>query len=131
MVYDILIVDDSATMRKVIIRTLKMAELPLGEILEAASGKEALETLQQRTVDIILADINMPEMSGIEMTEILQADENTRSIPVIVVSTEASTTRIDDLKQIGVKGYVHKPFTPEAIRNVVNDVLGACHVGNK
>ena len=131
MVYDILIVDDSATMRKVIIRTLKMAELPLGEILEAGSGKDALETLQNRTVDIILADINMPEMTGIEMTEILQADEKTKSIPVIVVSTEASTTRIDELKQIGVKGYVHKPFTPEAIRKVVNDVLGACHVGNK
>ena len=131
MSYNILIVDDSSTMRTVIKRTVGMAELPIGQFYEAGSGKEALAVLEEQWIDLVLADINMPEMNGIEMTEKMQANEKTKNIPVIVVSTEASTTRIEQLKEKGVKGYVHKPFTPEKIRDEIVKVLGVCHAGNE
>jgi len=115
-------------MRSVIKRTIQLAQLPIDEFLEAANGIEALEVLQQNSVDLVLTDINMPEMDGFEMTECMQKDQNLQTIPVVVISTEASTTRIDQLKQKGIAGYVHKPFTPEKIRDVINSVLGACHV---
>ena len=123
MSYNILIVDDSCAMRTVIKRTVGMAELPIGEIYEAGSGKEGLEVLREQWIDLVLADINMPEMTGIEMTERMQADEEMRNVPVIVVSTEASTTRIEQLKAQGARGYVHKPFTPEQIRDEIIRVL--------
>jgi two-component system, chemotaxis family, chemotaxis protein CheY len=123
MSYNILIVDDSCAMRTVIKRTVEMAELPIGEIYEAGSGKEGLEVLMEQWIDLVLADINMPEMTGIEMTERMQADDEMRNVPVIVVSTEASTTRIEQLKAQGARGYVHKPFTPEQIRDEIIRVL--------
>ena len=127
----ILLVDDSSTMRAVIRRTVGMTDLELDEILEAASGAEALEVLACKTVDLVLADINMPEMSGIEMTARMQQDDKLKNIPVIVISTDASTTRIKELKDShGVKGYVHKPFTPEQIRDIVHEVLGVCDAPN-
>ena len=131
MSYNILIVDDSATMRSVIKRTVQLAQLPIDEFLEAGNGIEALEVLQQHSVDLVLTDINMPEMDGFEMTECMQKDQNLQTIPVVVISTEARTTRIDQLKQKGIAGYVHKPFTPEKIRDVINSVLGVCHVRDK
>ena len=131
MNYTVLIVDDSATMRKMIKRTVMMADLPLGEVLEADGGEEALRVLAEEQVDLVLADVNMPGMNGLEMTARMHADEALSSIPVIIISTEASATRLDELREHGVKGYVHKPFTPEQIRDVVNEVLGACHAGNK
>lgn len=120
----ILLVDDSSTMRSVIRRTVTMANLELDDIVEAGSGTEALEIMEALKVDLVLADINMPEMSGIEMTMKMQKDPQLKAIPVIIVSTEASITRINQLKKDhGVKGYVHKPFTPEQIRDEIHAVL--------
>jgi len=130
MAFNILIVDDSATLRTMIKRTLNMSGLPLGDLYEASSGIEALEQLDKEWVDLVLADINMPGMDGFEMTRRMSQKETTQNIPVIVVSTEASTARIEELKQYGVKGYVHKPFTPEKIKDVVLDVLGVCNAEN-
>jgi len=127
MAYTILVVDDSATMRALIKRTLTMSGLEIARLCEAGSGKQALDLLAQESVDLILADINMPEMSGLEMAERVLANPATCRIPVVVVSTEASQTRIQELKTIGVKGFIHKPFTPEQIRDVVVEILGACH----
>lgn len=130
MAFTILIVDDSATMRSVIKRTVQMAELLAAEFLEASGGRQALEILQKQKIDLVLADINMPEMNGIEMIERMHVDKSTRNIPVLVISTEASSARIETLKEKGVVGYVHKPFTPETIRNVIYEVIGACHAGS-
>jgi len=123
MAYNILIVDDSATMRTVVKRTVDMSGLNIGTFYEAENGKHALELLKENWIDLVLADINMPIMDGIEMTEHMQTDPELCRIPVIVVSTEASSARIEELKGKGVKGYVHKPFTPEKIRDVINHVL--------
>ncbi|OQA01329.1 MAG: hypothetical protein BWY71_00420 [Planctomycetes bacterium ADurb.Bin412] len=127
MAYKILVVDDSATMRALIKRTLTMSGLEIERLCEAGSGKQALDLLTKESVDLILADINMPEMNGIEMAEQVLANPATCRIPVVVVSTEASQTRIQELKTIGVKGFIHKPFTPEQIRDAVVEILGACH----
>ncbi len=130
MAFTILIVDDSATMRSVIKRTVKMANMPLGAFLEAPGGREALDILQREQVNLVLADINMPGMNGIEMIEQMHADDSTRDIPVVVISTEANSDRIKHLKEKGVVGYVHKPFTPEIIRDVIYEVIGAYHAGS-
>ncbi|MBN1435482.1 MAG: response regulator [Sedimentisphaerales bacterium] len=127
MAFTVLIVDDSVTMRSVIKRTLEMANIAVGELLEAGNGDEALGIMQQKEVNLVLADINMPGMNGIEMIERMCADDRTRRIPVVVISTEASTARIEQLQEKGIVGYVHKPFSPEIIRDVIFEVIGACH----
>jgi len=124
MAFNILIVDDSETIRAVLIKTLKMARIPLGEVIEAANGREALEKLKAGWVDIIFADINMPVMNGIEMIDEICADSNLKEIPVLVISTEGSKTRQDELLQKGVKGYIRKPFAPEQIRDSLIEILG-------
>ncbi|MCD6569264.1 MAG: response regulator [Deltaproteobacteria bacterium] len=124
MAYNILIVDDSSIIRKVLIKTLSLAKIPVGELYEAANGKEALDTLNDSWVDLVFADINMPVMSGVEMIEKMRESGLLESIPVVIISTEGSSTRIDELKAKGVKAYVRKPFTPEDIEKVFRDVMG-------
>jgi two-component system chemotaxis response regulator CheY len=95
-----------------------------GQIQEAANGKLALETLASTRVDLVLADLHMPEMTGVEMTGRMLADPKLRSIPVVVVSAEPNIEKLEQLKSQGVRGFIRKPFTPEAIRKVITDVLG-------
>ncbi|MFP4175657.1 MAG: response regulator [Planctomycetota bacterium] len=124
MAYNILIVDDSPTVRAVIKKTLNLASFNIGQIMEAANGQEALNTIDEHDVDFILSDINMPVMSGVEFVDRLKERGELGSTPVIVISTEGSTTRIEELKRKGVSAYVRKPFTPESISNIVNNVMG-------
>ncbi|QDU69872.1 response regulator [Engelhardtia mirabilis] len=124
MTFNLLIVDDSKTVRAVIKKALRMAGVPTNEVHEAANGQEALEVVADHWIDLILADINMPVMNGIEMIQRLFADDSTSSIPVIVVSSEGSTTRIDELKKSNVCGYVRKPFQPEELREALLAALG-------
>ncbi len=124
MALNILIVDDSETVREIIAKTLSLAQVPISEIFMAANGKEALEVLGANWVDLVFSDINMPVMNGVEMIEKMHEDELMQSIPVIVISTEGSATRIDQLKTKGVRAYIRKPFTPELIRKVVDEVIG-------
>lgn len=127
MAFTILIVDDSATMRSVIKRTVQMADMSVATFLEASSGHEALAILHQQHVDLVLADINMPGMSGVEMIQTMHNDQKTANVPVVVISTEASTERVKQLKENGIVGYVHKPFNPAMIRDVIYDVIGASY----
>lgn len=124
MAYNILVVDDSNVIRKVLIKTLSLAKVPVGEVFEAANGKEALEILDGSWIDLVFADINMPVMNGVEMIEKMSESGMLNNIPVVIISTEGSLTRIEELKAKGVKAYVRKPFTPEAIKEVVQDVMG-------
>ena len=123
MAYNILIVDDSTITRMVLKKTIAMAGIPTESILEANNGHEGLKLLKEHPVDLILADLNMPEMNGLEMTRHILADESVSSIPVVVISTEASKTRIDQLHSQGIQKFIHKPFTPELIREVLLSVL--------
>ncbi len=124
MALNILVVDDSITVRAVIKKTLDLAGVPVNELHEAGNGKEALDILGEQWVDLIFSDINMPVMGGIEMIERIKADESMESIPIIVVSTEGSATRVEELKSKGVRAYIRKPFTPELVRSVVDDIMG-------
>lgn len=126
MSINILVVDDSAVMRSMVVKTLKMVGPDIGEIYQAGNGREGLEVLDENWVDLVIADINMPVMNGIEMIDEIQSDSVWAKLPIVVISTEGSQTRIDSLHDKGVE-FIHKPFTPEAIRNVLVNKLGISH----
>jgi two-component system chemotaxis response regulator CheY len=123
MAINILIVDDSGVMRSMIQKAMQLSGLQIGEIHQAANGREGLEALGAHWIDLVVADINMPVMNGEEMIEQMQATTDFRAIPTIVVSTEGSQARIERLQKRGVC-FIHKPFTPEMIRDTLRHVLG-------
>jgi two-component system chemotaxis response regulator CheY len=123
MALNILVVDDSSVMRAMIIKTLRLSQLPLGEVLEAPNGQEALRVLDGKWIDLALVDINMPVMDGEEMIDRLRQNPVTEDLPVIIISTEGSETRKEVLMQKGA-GFVHKPFTPETLRDTILKTLG-------
>ncbi len=125
MSFNVLIVDDSSVVRSVIGKVIMLCKVPIGEVYSAGNGKEALDIVASKQVDIIFADINMPVMNGLEMIDNLERDGLMQKIPVLVISTEGSDTRIDYLRSKGVRGYIRKPFTPEQIGRVFKEVLGA------
>ncbi|HOT72377.1 MAG TPA: response regulator [Anaerohalosphaeraceae bacterium] len=109
----LMIVDDSATMRKIIMRTVRMSGLEFDRTEEAGNGVEAIEKLKTAPVDIVLCDINMPEMSGTEMVKQARQLPNCKDTKIIMVSTESSQELIDSILADGANGYITKPFTPE------------------
>lgn len=124
MAYNILIVDDSVLTRMAIKRILGMIDIPVGRILEASDGLAALNLLDTQPVDLVLADLNMPQMSGVEMIHQMRQQQNRARVPVVMVTTESSSTRIKELLAEGVRDYLHKPFTPEEFRSVISRYLG-------
>ncbi len=124
MPYNILIVDDSETVRAVLARTLEMAGVAVSTLHQAANGEEALELMKNNWIDLVFSDINMPGMGGVEMIERMRESDLLGTVPVVVVSTEGSKTRIDDLLSKGVRAYIRKPFTPEKVKAVVEELLG-------
>lgn len=125
MAYNILIVDDSAIVRSVIKRTIGLCGVDVGEIFEAANGREALDQLEKTWIDILFVDINMPVMTGVELVEELDQRGTLKETPVVIVTTDRSEVRINQLKAHGVREYLNKPFTPEEIRDVLDRCLGA------
>jgi two-component system chemotaxis response regulator CheY len=124
MGYTVMVVDDSDTIRSVLVRTLGLTKLPFVEILTAKNGIEALEQLKTHWIDLVFSDLHMPEMGGMELIGKMREDPAFKEIPVVIVSTEGSVTRIENLKEMGIKGYIRKPFTPEGIRNIILEILG-------
>jgi two-component system, chemotaxis family, chemotaxis protein CheY len=123
MAYNILVVDDSQTMRAVLTKTICMAGLEMGTVFEAENGREALDILEKEWVDIVFADINMPVMNGVEMVKEMQKLGYMESTPVVIISTEGSKTRLDTLRDMGVRGFLRKPVSPELFKSVVDGVL--------
>ncbi len=120
MAKNVLLVDDSSTMRKIISRSLRQAGLDFGEIYEAGDGLEALAMLEKESVDIVLSDINMPNMNGIEFLREKSNRPGMKDIPVFMISTETGEDIIGEAKSLGAIGALKKPFTPDK----VNEVLG-------
>jgi two-component system chemotaxis response regulator CheY len=120
----VLVVDDSTVMRRMVKRCLEMAGLPLGRVLEAENGRTALVQLVSHRVDLVLSDVNMPEMDGVELVRQMSRANVTRGVPVVIVSTERSEPRIEELRSLGVSAYLSKPFRPEELGYVVREVLG-------
>jgi two-component system chemotaxis response regulator CheY len=121
----ILVVDDSAMMRKIVLRTLKMAEVEFDQVLEAGDGVEALELLRANTVNLIMCDINMPNMSGLELLKSIKAENLAPGVPVVMVTTEGSEPQVREAILAGAKGYIRKPFTLDHIKNNVKPLLVA------
>lgn len=120
---NVLVVDDSATMRSMVKRTLEMSGVPIKSFFDASNGREALDKLEEEWVDLVLLDINMPVMNGMEFIDEMMKDPTFNEIPVVVVSTESSDTRINEIEKKGV-AFIHKPFTPEAVQKVLIDLIG-------
>lgn len=123
MAINILIVDDSATMRGYIKRTLQATQIPLGDIWEAGNGKEGLERMKDQWVDLVLADLNMPDMTGVEMIGKMSLDPMLSALPVIVVSSEGDQAVLHSLAQKGVKEFIRKPFQAGLLQEMVEKVL--------
>lgn len=126
MALNVLVVDDSAIMRSMIIKVLRMTGVDLGELYEAANGREGLDLLVGNRVDLVMLDINMPVMNGEEMIEEMRASAETAGLPVVVISTEGSQTRIGRLEQENV-WFIQKPFAAEHVREVIREITGASH----
>ncbi len=124
MALKILIVDDSRLVPAVISQTLEMAQVEVEELHKAGNGQEGLEILRAHPVDLVFSDIHMPVMDGVAMIDAIKNDENLKEIPIIVVSSEGSQQRLDYLKNIGIKAFIQKPFTPEAISEAIELVMG-------
>jgi two-component system chemotaxis response regulator CheY len=127
MAFNVLVVDDSAVMRQMVVRTLRMSGLPLASVLEAGNGEEGLFVLQDQWVDLLLLDINMPVMNGEEMLRRIRTNPETENLPVIVVSTEGSEARLHSLTEMGA-AIVRKPFAPETLRDTILRVTGVTDV---
>ena len=125
MAFNILIVDDSATMRGMVKKVLGMTQLPLGEMWEAGNGREGLEKMRSNWVDLVLADLNMPDMTGQEMIDEMKRDGLLASLPVVVISSEGDKAVLDHLAQKGVQEIVRKPFEASLLRQVIEKALGA------
>lgn len=123
MALNILVVDDSAVMRAMIIRTLRLSRIPLGSIYEAKHGAEALDALDRHWIDLALVDINMPVMNGEELIERVRARPELAGVRILVVSTEGSEPRIRRLRELGAR-FVRKPFTPEELRAEILGLTG-------
>lgn len=122
MALNVLVVDDSAVTRTVILKTLALTGLPIGQSRQAGNGAEGLAVLETGGIDLVFVDINMPVMDGEEMISRVRANPRWKDIPLVVVSTEGSETRIERLTASGVR-FIHKPFTPESVRDVVEDIV--------
>jgi len=131
MAFNVLIIDDSSSMRAVIKKTLKVSGFNVGKFLMAGDGKEALKVLEGQWVDIILTDINMPNMNGMELLTEMKKDEMLKSIPVVMVTTEGSDKVMQESIGLGAQGYVKKPFRPEEIKRILNGIMGEEESGQR
>ena len=120
-----LIVDDSSVMRKIVERSLRQAGLSLAQVIEAGNGAEALAAVQANQVDLILCDINMPVMDGLEFVKQLAAVEKAKGVPVVMITTEGSEAHVVQAISAGARGYLRKPFTPDQVKEHVLPVLAA------
>jgi two-component system chemotaxis response regulator CheY len=112
-------------MRKIVLRTLKMADIEFEEVLEAADGTEALTQLRSHTVALIMCDINMPVMNGLELLLKIKEEGLAKGVPIVMVTTEGSEPQVRQAILAGARGYIRKPFTLDHIKANVKPLLAA------
>ena len=125
MAFNVLIVDDSSSMRAIVKKIIKVSGFNVGKFLDASDGKEALKVLADEWVDIVLTDINMPNVNGMELMAEMKKDELLRSIPVVMITTEGGEKKMQEAMDLGASGYVKKPFLPEDIKRTLISIIGA------
>ncbi len=119
----VLIIDDSAVMRKIIQRNIQQSGLIVDEFVEAGDGREGLEKATSNNVDLILCDWNMPNMTGIDFVKTFRGSGQKSNVPIVMVTTEGSETKIEEAKTSGANGYLTKPFTPEQLKSKLGNFL--------
>jgi two-component system chemotaxis response regulator CheY len=119
-----LIIDDSSVMRKIVERSLRQAGVELEKVVEASNGVEALSALQSNVVDLILCDINMPVMDGLEFVRRVPTIESAKGVPIVMITTEGSESHVVQALTAGARGYIRKPFTPDQVKEHVVPLLG-------
>ncbi len=129
MSFNVLIVDDSGSMRAIIKKIVTISGFKMDQCFEAGNGKEAMEVLSGNWIDIIISDINMPEVNGLEFLDQLQKNETLKEIPVIMITTEGSSERMQEAFNRGAKGFIKKPFLPEDIKKILFQVIGVSENG--
>ncbi len=123
MALNVLIVDDSAAIRKILQRVLRQTDVPLGEILEAGDGVEALDLMKSQEVGLVLTDVNMPNMDGLQLLAEIKSRETLKSVPVVMITTEGSQNKVMEALTLGAAGYVRKPFTADQIKEKLVGVI--------
>jgi two-component system chemotaxis response regulator CheY len=118
-----LIVDDSSVMRKIVERSLRQAGVDLESVIEASNGAEALGALRNGPVDLVLCDINMPVMDGLEFVRQSRSVESAKGVPIVMITTEGSESHVVEALSNGARGYIRKPFTPDQVKEHVLPVL--------
>lgn len=118
-----LIVDDSSVMRKIVERSLRQAGLGIEQVFEAGNGAEALAAVQANKLDLILCDINMPVMDGLEFVKQLPKIEQAKGVPVVMITTEGSEGHVVKALSAGASGYIRKPFTADQVKEHVLPLL--------
>ena len=119
----VLIVDDSSVMRKIVERSLRQAGLEPLVVFESGSGTEGLDMLRAKQVDLILSDINMPSMDGLEFLRQLRARNLAPGVPVVMITTESSMEHVKEAIQAGAQGYIRKPFTADQVKERILPLL--------
>jgi two-component system chemotaxis response regulator CheY len=120
---DVLVVDDSAAIRKILQRVLRQTGMAIRTIHEAGDGQEALQVMNAQKVDLVLTDINMPKMDGLQLLAAVKASPNWRHVPVVMITTEGGETKVGEAVKLGAAGYVRKPFTADQIKEKLAGIL--------
>ena len=119
----VLIIDDSAVMRKIIQRNIQQSGLWVDEFVEAGDGREGLEKVTSNNIDLILCDWNMPNMTGIDFVKAIRVSGQKSNIPIVMVTTEGGEAKIEEAKNSGANGYLTKPFTPDQLKSKLGNFL--------
>ena len=120
---DVLVVDDSAAIRKILQRVLRQTGMAIRTIHEAGDGQEALAVMNAHKVDLVLTDINMPKMDGLQFLASVKASAQWRQVPVVMITTEGGETKVGEAVKLGAAGYVRKPFTADQIKEKLAGIL--------
>jgi len=120
---DILVVDDSAAIRKILQRVLRQTGMAIRTVVEAGDGQEALEVLKTQKVDLVLTDINMPKMDGLQFLAALRSTPPWSTLPVVMITTEGGEAKVSEAVRLGAVGYVRKPFTADQIKEKLAALL--------
>ena len=120
---DVLVVDDSAAIRKILQRVLRQTGMAIGTIHEAGDGQEALDLLKLHKPGLVLTDINMPKMDGLQFLAAVKASDGWRDIPIVMITTEGGETKVAEAVRLGAVGYVRKPFTADQIKEKLAGIL--------
>jgi two-component system, chemotaxis family, chemotaxis protein CheY len=120
---DVLVVDDSAAIRKILTRVLRQTGMAIQTIHEAGDGQDALALMAQHRIDLVLSDINMPKMDGLQLLASLKASPQWQNVPVVMITTEGGETKVAEAVRLGAAGYVRKPFTADQIKEKLAGIL--------